>query len=60
MVGVVGEDECVIDVDKDICCFGRVISVEETVVEAGHRAPFCAEGGAIVLIEYTAGVGEAV
>ena len=60
MVGVVGEEKGVIDVDKDICCFVGVVSVEETVVESGHRVPFCAVGGSIVLIEYTARVGEAV
>jgi len=38
MVEVVGEDEGVIDVDKYICYFGGVISLEETVVEAARRA----------------------
>ncbi len=55
---MVGKDKGVIDVDKDICCFVGVVSVEETVVESGHRVPFCAEGGSIMLIEYTAGVGD--
>ena len=60
MVGVVGEYEGIIDIDEDVCCFERIVAVEETVVERGHRVPFCAEGGAIVLVKYTTGVREAV
>ena len=36
----VAEDESVVDVYDDICCFGVIDAVEEAIIEGGHLVAF--------------------
>ena len=56
----VAENKCVIDIDDNVSCLSWCYAIEEALVKLRHEVPFCEQGGLVVHVEYTAGVGEAV
>ncbi len=56
----VAEDESVVDVYDDICCFRVIDAVEEAIIEGGHLLAFGQKCPLVVKVEQSTGVGESL
>jgi hypothetical protein len=56
----VAEDESVIDVCDDICCFGGFDAVGEAIIEGGHLVAFGQKCLLVAQVEQSTGVGESI